>query len=115
MSRSGQDGPARLWDPGAQNERTRLAWQRTLLSLTVAALVVARLVATEAMLPGLLLGGVALALGLGMALLAGRRYTAAEVAVRTRGQLPDGRINLVMVLLVLTIGAGAGLLLLVWS
>lgn len=47
MTGTGTDRGARdgLWDPGLQPERTAFAWQRTVLAMTVAAVVAARLVA----------------------------------------------------------------------
>ncbi|SDD63076.1 DUF202 domain-containing protein [Auraticoccus monumenti] len=104
-----------LFDRGAQNERTRLAWQRTLLSLVLCALVVARLVTTRALLPGLAVAGVALVLAGGLAVLTRRRYRAAESALRGSTALPDGRAALLLTLLVVTVAAGAAVLLVTWG
>ncbi len=105
----------RLWDQGAQNERTRLAWQRTLLSMAVCSLVVARLTATRAPVAGLCIALATVALGAVLATRARHRYRAAESALRSSSLLPDGRDNLVMVLLLLTIGLGAATMLLTWG
>ena len=50
------------WDPGLQNERTGLAWQRTMLAGLVCSLLVARLLA-EVWLPLAVLVGLAALLG----------------------------------------------------
>ncbi|MVA75429.1 DUF202 domain-containing protein [Auraticoccus sp. F435] len=104
-----------LFDPGAQNERTRLAWQRTLLSLVVCGLVVARLLATRALLAGMAVALVTVTLGVLLGLQTRRRYLAADSALRTSATLPDGRDALVLVLLLVTIGVGAMVMLLTWG
>lgn len=104
-----------LFDRGAQNERTRLAWQRTLLSLVVCALVVGRLVATQALLVGVAVAAVTLAAVVTLAVLSRRRYRSADSALRGSTVRPDGRAALVLTLLILTVAAGATALLLTWD
>ena len=96
------------WDPGLQNERTGLAWQRTVLSGLGWGLLVARLLAdvspTLAILTGVLALGAAAALGWA----ALRRFRREARTLEAGGQPGDGRPPaLAMVLLVVT-GAAAG-------
>lgn len=81
-----------IWDAGLQPERTKLAWQRTVLSVLACSLVVSRLVALDHLAAGV---GCALASIL-LAGLAGRRtttrYRRTAGALRGNHALPDGRL-----------------------
>lgn len=82
------------YDPGVQPERTRLAWQRTSLALLGCALVAARLLATHAPVPAILVGVLAIGLSLAMGLLSRRRH------LRFR----DGRLPVLVTALLLLAG-----------
>ncbi|WP_369215066.1 DUF202 domain-containing protein [Streptomyces flavofungini] len=76
---TGAAGPAR--DPGLQPERTRLAWRRTTLSCTVAAVLAARAVLSQgASTMGLLACALCLLLWLGFLAVAHRRMVALTAA-----------------------------------
>lgn len=68
------DPSERLFDQGLQPERTALAWRRTSLSLTVGALVAARVLPHFWGPPGLLIAGAGIIASLAILVLAHRRY-----------------------------------------
>ncbi|MFJ8577418.1 DUF202 domain-containing protein [Micromonospora sp. NPDC093277] len=86
-------------DPGLQPERTRLAWRRTLLTLTGVTLLLVRLALTGG-LTGALLAGLAVAGWLGAFAVTWRRATGT-------GPLPAHRWSFPLVALA---AAGSGLL-----
>ena len=94
------------WDPGVQNERTRLAWQRTTLSGLTCSLVVARLLADLSL-------GLAIAVGLAAVLSSAalgwfstRRYAENQIALHGDGVLPGARSQLVLTALVIITAVG---------
>lgn len=97
----------RPWDPGLQNERTGLAWQRTLLSGLTCALLVGRLLA-GVWLPGALVTGI-LALGGTAALgwLGLQRFRRNGAALATGRVLADGRAPALVGAVVLATAVGA--------
>ncbi|CAA9294117.1 MAG: hypothetical protein AVDCRST_MAG48-796 [uncultured Friedmanniella sp.] len=104
-------GPAsrrRPWDPGLQNERTALAWQRTLLSGLACALVVARLVGLVSVPVAVVTGIAAVVTTAALAVLARQRFKRNDDAVRRELPLADARAPLLLsVLVVLTAAAAA--------
>lgn len=96
-----------IWDPGLQNERTKLSWQRTLLSTLACALVVARLVGTFAWQWGLLVAVIASAGGLWASFRVSRRYRTSQIALHEDHGLPDGLANVVLTVGVLVVGVAA--------
>ena len=101
------EGPRAPWDPGLQNERTRLAWQRTLLSGLTCGLLVARLLASVYPALALGVGVAAVAVTAALGALAIRRFRRNARALRAGRPIEDGRpAALVTGLLVLT-AAGA--------
>jgi uncharacterized membrane protein YidH (DUF202 family) len=94
------------WDPGVQNERTRLAWQRTTLSGLTCSLLVARLLAERSLALAIAVG---LAAVLSSALLgwfSTRRYVDNQLALRAKGPLAGGRSHLVLTGLVTVTSLG---------
>lgn len=113
VERQSQEPPP-PWDSGLQNERTGLAWQRTMLTGLTSGLLVARLLAgvslTSAILTGVFALGAAAAFG-GVAL---RRFRLNARALLSDQQLDDARpVALTAVLLVLTALAAVSYVLLV--
>ena len=95
------------WDVGLQNERTSLAWQRTVLSGLTWGLLVTRLLAdvslTLAIVSGVLALGTSAAFG-GTAL---QRFRSEARALAVGGPLGDARPAALAVLLLLLTGVGA--------
>lgn len=104
----------RLHDRGAQNERTRLAWQRTTLSLVACALVVARLVGSRAVVAGVIIAVASLVVAAALTWSTRARYASAQTALHAGRPLPDGRIPALLTLL-LVVSALGGAALLVWT
>jgi len=77
-------------DPGAANERTALAWQRTALALVAAAAVMARLTWSSLGLAAFVPLGAALALGLWVFVESWGRY-AHDAGTRSRTRPRGGR------------------------
>lgn len=98
----------RLWDDGAQNERTRLAWQRTTLSALVLGLILARLLAGASLPLAIVIALVAVLLAGALHWSAVRRYTHANVALGSQRPLGgDGRSHLLLTALITLVGLGA--------
>lgn len=78
--------------PGAQAERTRLAWVRTTVAVIVSAVVGLRVTAQDVGTPAVVITA-ACALISGAVLLATRsRYRRAVAAIDSPADLPDGRL-----------------------
>ncbi len=99
--------PDVLWDPAAQAERTRLSWQRTALSGLAASLVVGKLVSRHSVLLGVVLTGVAILITGAMLLLSRARYRRANAALFADARLPDARLAVATLGLILVTGVGA--------
>ena len=91
------------WDPGLQNERTGLAWQRTMLAGLVCGLLVARLLA-EILVALAVITGLAALLGTaGLGWIAIRRFRRYGDALHAQRPIGDGRPPaLISVVVVLT-------------
>lgn len=94
------------WDPGVQNERTRLAWQRTTLSVLVGNLIIARLVAGGSLAMGLGIGALAAVATAVLGFFSVRRYRLANAQLHANHPIGDGWQNLLVVILVLISGVG---------
>ena len=95
----------RLWDDGAQNERTRLSWQRTTLSGLALGLILARMLAGTSMVAAILIALVAVLLAGGLHWSAVRRYTRANEDLGEHQRLAgDGRPHLLLMALVTVVG-----------
>lgn len=81
-----------IWDAGLQPERTKMAWQRTVLSVLACSLVVSRLVALDHLVAGACCALASILL----AGLAGRQTTTRHRrvggALRGGRTLPDGKL-----------------------
>jgi len=80
------------FDPGLQNERTAMSWDRTALALFAASLLVARLNASETGIVGWLLALAGLVITVWIMVTARARYRTAHRALHAAAPLPDGRL-----------------------
>ena len=95
------------WDPGLQNERTGLAWQRTMLSGLTCSLLVARLLATVSITVAAIIGLLAMLCTACLGWMAISRFRRHEAALRASHPVGDGRANLLLSGLVIITAAGA--------
>jgi uncharacterized membrane protein YidH (DUF202 family) len=95
------------WDPGLQNERTGLAWQRTMLAGLTCSLLVARLLASISIFLSVILGLVALLCTAGLGWLAIRRFRLNNLAIHAEEALGDGKANALLGVLVVMTAVGA--------
>ena len=101
------------WDAGLQNERTGLAWQRTMLSGLASGLLVARLLADVSVTLAIVTGVLALGTSAAFGWVALRRFRLNARALHEGRHLDDGRPPaLATALLVLTALAATGYVLL---
>jgi uncharacterized membrane protein YidH (DUF202 family) len=95
------------WDPGLQNERTGLAWQRTMLAGLTCSLLVARLLASISLTVAIIIGLLALLCTAGLGYVAIRRFRLNSMAIHREEALGDGKANaLISTLVVITALAG---------
>lgn len=99
--------PEQPWDPGVQNERTRLAWQRTTLSGLTCSLLVARLLAEHSLLLAIAVGLAAIFSSAALGWFSSRRYLKNRIALRSDRLRDGGRSQLVLTGLVLVTALGA--------
>ena len=92
-------------DAGLQPERTALAWQRTVLSLTLAGLVALRVLPQSLGLWGLVAGVGGTTAGFGMAVVARRRGARVEAALRAGTPVPGAGPMLALVTCMVSGGA----------
>ena len=95
------------WDPGLQNERTGLAWQRTMLAGLTCILLVARLLASISIFLSVILGLVALLCTAGLGWLAIRRFRLNNLAIHREEALGDGKTNALLSMLLVVTAVGA--------
>ena len=108
----GRDGPE-VWDVGLQNERTALAWNRSLLSSLGCLLLLARLALDVTSALGIALAVIAVVLGMAAGWVRGHRYHDAAHALAREHDLPDGTLGLALSGLVVATGLLAAALILV--
>jgi uncharacterized membrane protein YidH (DUF202 family) len=94
------------WDPGLQNERTGLAWQRTMLAGLTCSVLVARLLASVSVMLSVIIGLLALLCTAGLGYVAIRRFRLNNVAVHREEKLGDGKANAFTSLLVVLTALG---------
>ncbi len=95
------------WDPGLQNERTGLAWQRTMLAGLTCSLLVARLLAGISVTYAVFLGLMATLCTAALGWIAIARFRRHDAAIRAGRPIGDGRANLLLSGLVIITAAGA--------
>jgi uncharacterized membrane protein YidH (DUF202 family) len=94
---------ARPWDSGVQNERTGLAWQRTMLAGLTCSLLVARLLAEISVVLAVLTGLVALLTTAALGWMAISRFRVHSHALHAERPLGDARPHgLISVVVALT-------------
>ena len=94
------------WDPGLQNERTGLAWQRTMLAGLTCSLLVARLLASISIFLAVITGLLALLCTAGLGWMAIRRFRENTLAIHREEALGDGKANALLSLLVVITALG---------
>ena len=95
------------WDPGLQNERTGLAWQRTMLAGLTCSLLVARLLASISIFLAVIIGLLALLCTAGLGWMAIRRFRLNNLAIHREEALGDGKANALLSMLVVMTAGGA--------
>jgi uncharacterized membrane protein YidH (DUF202 family) len=95
------------WDPGLQNERTGLAWQRTMLSGLGISLLVARFVASLSVALAIVVGVASILGTAALGWLAILRFRATHEALHAERPVGDGRAPLLITVLMLMTGVGA--------
>lgn len=95
------------WDAGLQNERTRLAWQRTTLSGLTCSLLVSRLLAPRSVVLAIAVGLAAVVSSAALGWLSTRRYADTHVALHGHGVLHGARSHLVVTALVVVTALAA--------
>ncbi len=85
-----------LFDPGLQPERNKLAWHRTLLALTVGAILAIRVLPVRIGQWAYLLAAIALFGGTLLAVAAHRRSNATDEALAARTHLPGSGVMLAL-------------------
>ena len=106
--------PRPPWDDGLQNERTGLAWQRTMLSGLACGLIVTRLLAGVSLTLAILTGVLALGASAAFGWVALRRFRLNAQALVEGRHLDDARpAALASALLVVTALAAVGYVLLI--
>ena len=95
------------WDPGLQNERTGLAWQRTMLAGLVCSLLVARLLAEVSLLLAVITGLAALLTTAGLGWIALSRFRRHADALHAQRPIGDGRPHALISVVVVLTAAGA--------
>ncbi len=84
--------PRGPWDPGLQNERTALAWNRTVLSAYGASLLIGRLLLDRAPVLAITLAACTTVVAAVLGLRAARRYRTADARLHGEEHLPDARL-----------------------
>ena len=98
---------ARPWDSGLQNERTGLAWQRTMLAGLTCSLLVARLLAEVSVVLAVLTGLVALLATAGLGWMAISRFRYHSYALHASRPLGDARPKLLISVVITLTALGA--------
>jgi uncharacterized membrane protein YidH (DUF202 family) len=98
---------AHPWDAGLQNERTGLAWQRTMLAGLTCGLLVARLLAGISVVVAVLIGLAALLTTAVLGWMALSRFRFHSHALHAQLPLGDARPQLLVTVVVTTTALGA--------
>jgi len=101
------DLPQPPWDPGLQNERTRLAWQRTTLSGLACSLLVARFLAPSSLALAIAVGLAAVLGSAALGWFSSKRYADNHLALHGRRPIAGARAQLVVTALVVFTALGA--------
>lgn len=92
------------WDPGLQNERTALAWQRSVLATAAVGLIIARLAFPGNPVLSVVLAGVTVGFASWALVMSTRRYRAASRRLSQELPLPDGKLVVATCLLITLMG-----------